>query len=609
MSHDTTKKKPIDPEIERTDAAHDDEVIHVPKGSNRARFVMTFLLVVMVLTTFTVGPEVIEVLGGRDRSSKDYMTWRSPSGATRHVSWKQFIETKRSLAFVLPFVFRSDKREPTDEQTAAFIALDGSAEESGVIYTDKELKEFITSQFPSSDVYQRYCASYRISPKEFEANLRRAMRVNRYRDFLSQARTVPDYATAETSWKGRHQEFRYDYVELPVATLVDEARTLAPRGDELKAWFDALSEPEKAKYKSTARVSAESVGLSLDGELFAAAILAKYPRPEGADLEALAREYHEGFGYVRFPKAPTQQDQSRSVPFDTVKERALAEAPVYLGLMDWVADLKKREEAGETIDLAAEANALGLAYRRQTDPLTEEGWRSANENSFIGRRTIEVAFDQLNAAGKLWPAIAVDDKSFTYGRVLASVPERVPEFAEIEAQVATAWADKKARELAVARLEKLRDSFGTRPDPNDPNAPPFQPEADDAKFAEVAKEAGFVVQHREWQDRFSPPPADEPAGDKYIRSNVGLAALREHLVAKAELNREGTAACLVRVAGVRDPDVSRMKVNELNDAVQQKSYQDLLMFNLMESGSREFLERRFGVDLMSWHPENQTPSN
>lgn len=609
MSHDTTKKKPIDPEIERTDTAHDDEVIHVPKGSNRTRFLMTFLLVVMVLTTFTVGPEVIEVLGGRDRGSKDYMTWRSPTGATRHVSAKQFVETKRALAYVLSFVFRSDKREPTDEQTAAFIALDGSAEESGVVFTDQELKQVITTQFPSSEIYQRYCASYRISAKEFEANLRRAMRVNRYRDFLAQARSVPDYASAETSWKGRHQEFRYDYVELPVATLVEEARALAPKGEELKAWFDALSEPEKAAYKSTARVSAEVVGLSLDGQLLADAIVAKYPRPAGADLAELARQYHNDFGYVRFPKAPTQQDPTRAVPFDTVKDKALAEAPVYLGLMDWVADLKKREAAGETIDLAAEANALGLAYRKQTDPLTEEGWRGANENSFIGRRTIEVVFDQLNATGKLWPAIAVDDKSFAFGRVLEAIPERVPAFAEIESQVATAWADKKARELALSKLEKLRDSFGTRPDPNDPNAPPFQPEADDAKFADVAKEAGFVVQHREWQDRFAPPPADEPAGDKYIRANMALASLREHSVAKAELNREGTVAYLVRVAGVRDPDVAKMKINELNDAVNQKTYQDLLMFNLVESGSRDFLEARYGVDLVSWHPEDKTPTN
>lgn len=604
MSHDTTKKKPIDPEIERPDTVHPDEVIHVPKGSNKARFLMTFLLVVMVLTTFTVGPEVIEVLGGRDRGSKDYMTWKSPSGVVQHVSHKQFLETKRGLAYVLPMVFRSAQRDPNDEQTAAFVALDKSAEESGIVITDKEVRENITRQFPSSDIYRNFLAGYRVSAKEFESNIRRAMRVNRYLDFLAAGLAIPDYKAAETAWKGRHQEFRYDYVELAVASVLDEARALAPKGDDLKLWFDALPEVEKAAYKSKPRVSAEVVGLSLEGTVLADAILAKYPRPEGSDPEALARQYHTDFGYARFPKAPTPEDRTFSQPFDSVKDKAVVEAPIYLGLMDWVADMQKRAAAGEAIDLAAEATALGLAYRKQSDPLSEDMWRDSYKDSFVGRRTVEVVFNQREAPAKLWPAISVDDRAFTYGRVLEVVAESVPAFAEIEARVTTAWADKKAREIAVERLEKLRDSFGTRPDANDPNAPPFQPEADEAKFAEIMKGAGFVVQHRDWQDRNSPPPPDETGGDRFIRTNAALATLRENTVAKAQLSQEGTTAYLVRVGGVRDPDVSKMKVNELNDAVNAQTYQELLMFKLVKSSSKEFLQSRFEVDLYSWHPEN-----
>jgi hypothetical protein len=54
MSHDKPKQSPS---IPRSCAPHPDEVIHVPKGSSKARFLMTFLLVILVLTTFSVtGP-------------------------------------------------------------------------------------------------------------------------------------------------------------------------------------------------------------------------------------------------------------------------------------------------------------------------------------------------------------------------------------------------------------------------------------------------------------------------------------------------------------------------------------------------------------------------
>ncbi len=605
MSQDTTKKKPIDPEIVMQDKVDPDEVIHVPKGSSKTRFLMTFLLVVLVLTTFSVSSEVLDVFGGKSGVTKDYMTWKSPAGVQQKLDYKKFIETKRSIAYVMPLVFIGNEREPTDEQTAAFIAMDASAEEAGIVITPAEMKERITKDFQTSENYQAYCAQFRISPKELENVLRRAMRVERYRDLIAQGLTIPDPKVIETAWKGRHQEFMYDYVELPVASLVEEARAQAPKGDELKTWFDALSEPEKAAYKSKPEVSAEVAGLSLDGPITGDAILAKFPRPSGTDAEAEARQYHADFGYARFPKSPTQQDQTFAQPYDTVKSAALLEAPIYHALMEWVASLRKREAAGETVDLAVEAAGLGLAYRKQATTQTYESWLEAYKGSFVGRRTVESAFDKDRQPGKLWPAITVDEKSFTIGRTLEYKPEVVPPFSEIASRVESAWADKKAKELALARLEKLRDNFGTRPDPANPAAPPFTPEADETKFADAVKAAGFIVQRRDWRDRFTPPPpaGEEPAGDAYIRMNPTLATMRETTVAKAELNRDGTVAYLVRVGGVRDPSIEKMKVSEFQDASAQQSFQELAMFIRMKVGSREFLEQRFGVDLLSWHPE------
>lgn len=603
MSNDTSKKKPIDPEIVQPEGVHPDEVIHVPKGSSKVRFLMTFLLVIMVLTTFTVSEPIMNALRG-DGAFSSYMTWKTPGGVSKTVPQKDFIEQKRALAPVLQMVFPGNNRnDASDEHVAAFIAMDESAVEAGVHVTDTEMAKWIEENFKTTPNYLGYIESYRITRKDFEGSLRRMLRVLRYRDLLAQGMSVADPKVIETAWTGRHQETLYDYVELPVATLMEEARALAPKGDELKAWFDKLSDPEKAAYKLKPEVSAEIVAFSLEGPFAGDAILAKYPRPDGTDADKEAREYHAGFGYVRFPKLPTPEARSTfSQPYDSVKDQAMREAPIYNALMAWVASLKAREAAGENIDLSAEASAIGLSYRKQSDPRNYDGWKEL-AIPVVGRVTLGTLLSPDMQVGKLLPAIQVDEKGFAFGRVLELRAERLPEFAEIEARVATAWADKKARELTLAKLEKVRDSFGTRPDPNDPAAPPFKPEADEAKFAEVCKAAGLTVQRRDWRDRYAPPPPDETAAELYIRGNTNLTTQSEQTVVKPELNKDGTIAYMVRVGGLRDPDVSNMKVDEFNQAANQQVYQEQLMFVRVKLATREFLSARFDMDLLSWHPE------
>jgi hypothetical protein len=59
----------------------------------------------------------------------------------------------------------------------------------------------------------------------------------------------------------------------------------------------------------------------------------------------------------------------------------------------------------------------------------------------------------------------------------------------------------------------------------------------------------------------------------------------------------------VRVGGVRDPDLSKMKVTEFQDAANQQAFQEHLMFISDEGRLAAFLEQRFGVDLLSWHKD------
>lgn len=611
MSNESSTPKPIVPEIVGHDT-HPDDVIHVPKGSSKARFLMTFLLVVMVLTTFSVSGPLMDVFTGRNAAAKSYLTWKAGDGTARSMSYEDVQYTKRALAPLAPMLFAGAKNDPSDEQTATFILINQTAEEAGVRVTDAEVSKWIQDQFKTSDNYRAYLSNYRLVGKEFELTVRKLLRVERYRDLLAAPLGISDPVATEKSWKARHQEYNFDYVELPVATVVNDARAMAPKGDELKAWFDALPEPQKDAYKTKPMVAAEIVALSLEGDYSADKIFAKYPRPAGEDADKLARDYHQGFGYMRFPATldPAKgQNQAKERPYDEVKDQALKEAPIYESLMLWHKDVTDRAAKGEKIDLAAEAQALGLTYRKQSSALNAQGWKDLTV-PFIGRRTIESLFIEDKTApmkaNTFLPAIQVDEKSFVLAYVTDVQPARIPEFSEIQDAVSTAWADKKARDLAVERLEKVRDAFGTRPAAGDTVSPPFAPEADAEKFAAAVKAAGFEVKHRDWRDRQAAPSATDTPADTYLRNTTALYSMKETAVAPAALSADGTVAYLVRIGGLRDPDSSKIALNEFDQLARSQAYQDQFMFQRLQFGSREFLEQHFGADLKSWH-KNEKP--
>jgi hypothetical protein len=549
----------------------------------------------------------MDVLGGRDRSFATYMQWKTPSGEALSLSRKKFQETKNAYLLVMGITGRN-ARSVTDEEVASFIVLDDAAERAGIRTPDSMVAKFVKQRFTSGSDYAATMHGNRTNTKDFEAMLRRMMRVERYRQMQMQALAVPDPAAVEKMWLGRHQEYAFDYVEQPVSAMVDDARKQAPKGDELKTWFDARPEPEKDAYKTKPEVSAELAAFTLEGPWSADAILAKYPRPAGTDAEKEARDYAgaTGFGYIRFPKVPSTRGDTNFQAFEDVKDKAMAEAPLYNALMDWAKELHEREKKGETIDLAAEATALGLSYRRQADAQNREAWKEAGI-SFVGRITLDRLFDPDTKPGELFGAIQVDEKAFVFGRVIASKPARMPEFSEIEERVASAWADQKARELAVAKLADIRKSFNPPSESPDPTVPPPAPEADAARFKEVVEAAGLTVQHRDWQERNAPPQADEPRGETYIRSSPILYTQKENRIVEPALNRDGTVAYLVRVGGVRDPAMSKMKPDELNGLMQNQVRMDEMQFQQSQT-SREFLTARYGLDLESWHEETKPPA-
>ena len=84
----------LDPKAQ---AQHENDVIIAPRGTKRGRFIMTFLIVVLVLTTFTVSDQVMNVFGVGSGGGS-YVSWKGADGSTRQMSESEFVMEKRKLA-------------------------------------------------------------------------------------------------------------------------------------------------------------------------------------------------------------------------------------------------------------------------------------------------------------------------------------------------------------------------------------------------------------------------------------------------------------------------------------------------------------------------------
>lgn len=612
MSKEELKAEPRTEVVSTTPGA--DEVIHAPKGTSRGRFLLAFLLAIMVLTTFSVSDEVVGCFSGRSRGGQTYLAWEDPVRGHVNMNAADFQLAAQRYAIVMEALTGNRNRNnQTPEDTARFLVLDSVARGAGIYVTDKELGELLLRAFGSSDVYNRVRQNFRISAKDFEETLRRMMIVNRYQGMVAAAAMATDPASVEKLWKSRHQEYAFEYVELPAEKVTEEARALAPSGDELKKWFDALSEPEKAKYKTDDRARAEVAYMRIGPGMKGTEVLAKYPapQPQAEDDETRAKKYYDGFYYVLFPNPdyrpdPKNFDPSKFYkPFEDVKQQCLEQEPIYTALMAWVADMIGRKDKGEPYSVLEEGQAMRLGFHNQPEMWTRAQWMQQGPG--WGRYVSEAIFDPARKPGEIHPAVVVEKDAFVIVRIVEREDARMPEFSEIEARVKEDWIKKKAIDLAVAKLEALRDKLGTRPQEGDPSAALWRPEVDSDTFAKVAKEAGFEVHRRDWEERATMPKAGEtptPA-QLFLRQAGALYTMKEGSVAKAEPSRDNSTAFLVRVAGVRDADVAKMTPADLETMTQQARQTASMDFQTRLFQSNEFLKEHYGVWLKSWEEEKK----
>jgi hypothetical protein len=409
-----------------------------------------------------------------------------------------------------------------------------------------------------------------------------------------------DPATIEKRWKGQHQEYRFEYVELPVADLEESARAELPSDEDLRIWFEGLDATMKQAYQLPAAVKAEVAILQLDEGFDASKLLAKHPGPAVEDPVEHARDYDQGFTYVRFKRE--NPDLSGGVtmeklylPFEEVEERALAEAPVYDALTAWNNDILARVEAGEEVDLAAEAAELGLAYEVFDEPLTIEEW-TALERPWVDRNAANAL---VFASPGFHAAPIVGGKAMLVARITGKLADRQPGFAEVRARVADDWVAERAQGLATERLDELRDGLGTRPAEGDPT--PFRPTATSEQFNEVCSAAGYQVKAREWRERALVPPPKEPDPiDSFLSANTALFSMRVDTVPAPGLDRAQESAFLARVDGVRDPENAEITPKDVTTLTQALESEKAQGFETRTFTSQAYMQKQYDMWLRSW---------
>ena len=576
-STEPVQTKPHDP----------DEILHTPT-KHRARWIMGILLLILILTTFTVGDEIRKLATGEGRGSA-YATWNRPGVGLQSISQEDWQGEMRALRKMFNALDKQLEDDKMKERTALAIIAGALAADAGVTVTDEEIGRFVVARFGNAQNYRLRLPQYRLTPTEFETSLREMLTAERYMTLMASVWNTPDVGEIEKAWKKQHQEYAFDYVQVAVADTLEDAKKQPITDEELHAFFDGMPQAKKDSYKTKEKLAAELAGLTYDAAA-PEALFAKFPKPtDDAEVEKQAQAYFDLNGRKRFP----------GKTFEEAKESARKEALILGSLQAWLADMRAREERGLAVNLAADCGALGLTQQHMPAPLEQSEWLANKPAPWMGTQAAISLFANPNEAqaGKLYPKVIVDDGGFTIVQIYDKRDALMPKFEDLADKLREDLYQKRGRDFAIARLEVLRNQFGTRPaqEPGKP-APVWLPEVEEARFYDVLKTAGFAPKLRDFKERMTPMSAEAPQPvDLFARTQAGLYTNKAGTVLPATSDFEGKYAYLMRTRGARDPDIARMKANEfatvstgLQQAAASEAQQKLFSMNALQS--------RFGLE-------------
>ena len=284
MSDSTAKE----PEVVDADG---DELIHVPTGQSRLRYLATIGLVLFLLIIFVVADLFQTTLtGGSGREDRVAVSWEDPvSGEPTSVISSEFDRTLQFLSVLASTrgyyppsaAFRDIEAEGplrrvdvTDEDAAAFLVWEDLADDAGIAIANDEHKDFLKGVFGTNDNLRQFARNAGLTVMSLSQGIRRVQRVVKLQNLILRTQRIPDSAAAVAQWQEDFPEFKFEVVSVKAADFVTQAKDSVPSDEELKAWFAERPAFERQRLFTQPRVVYEAAYVDLsEGATF-----------DGADL-------------------------------------------------------------------------------------------------------------------------------------------------------------------------------------------------------------------------------------------------------------------------------------------------------------------------------------
>jgi murein L,D-transpeptidase YcbB/YkuD len=184
----------------------------------------------------------------------------------------------------------------------------------------------------------------------------------------------------------------------------------------------------------------------------------------------------------------------------------------------------------------------------------------------------------------------------------------MPEFAEFEDKAHDYWIKKKKSDLALAKLELLREKLPSQTDPNDP-AHTLTVEPDSVKWQAAAQELGLEVKTQDWFDAgASLQPGQATPQISFMRQVVQRHGDIAGAISKTDLSTDKSKAWVARVVASRDPNPDQLNPLEYQNAQQLTARAGRQKFFDSTFGSNDYMKQRFGLELEAWRREAAEPT-
>lgn len=592
------------------------DVIVVPKGQSKIKSILVYAVMIFVLFIFTVGGAFQDTFSCSGEANAVHLSWKGVDGEPRALDGPTFYAKKQEysrLRDLYPLLGMPEMDVNEDMDVARMIVMADIARGAGVRITDSDLSLTILGIFDSAENYSsmdldptgRFRMGWihrqrALTTKGFEKTLRDVLVVQRFSRLLALGTGSVDHEELVTRWQATRTEYSFDYVEAHTSDFEPEVQTELPDTQALNAWLLALPAGKQGKFHSPERWSAEFAVLTVPADEGAGELLlAAYPRPEDEVAASKARDYFNSFMGSRFRRPEKTEPQEgaaageegeseqetpgedeaseeeetteepESVPdtpffsYDEVEALCLIEAPLYYSLADWHLAVQARVASGEEVDLSAECEQLGLSFVSDETARSLVDWNEREEEWASSNLGNSLRFTQ---AGRYAASLHVHPGGIVAARVSERFPPALPEFPEIEVEVAAAWIKDAAVTRAKFTLEGIRDRVGQRT-----SGEPFEPMTTPEQFATASSNAGghaqkdFSVQHRAFQERYVLPKPGEKlsAFEEFLRFNPQLFQEEDGRLWESKPSRGSESVFLVLVGPTRPADVSKMQPQDL----------------------------------------------